>query len=305
LPGFAVLLYHAESDPDHVTTMEHELPQVSVVIPTYNRCHFLAEAIASVQRQTYRDWELLIVDDGSEDGTRQMVEELGGPVRLLFTEHRGVSAARNRGLAEARGRYIAYLDSDDLWHPHKLQIQVDYMEAHPAAVVTYTDEVWIRRGVRVNQKNKHRKYSGNLFAFCLPLCIVSLSSALLRRDVLVGMGGFDETLPACEDYDLWLRLARVYPFHFEPRPLITKRGGHPDQLSRSLWGLDRFRVRSLDKLLTAGLLTAEQREQTMRELQRKCRILIQGSLKRGKWQEAEIYEALLRKWQLCREGYGA
>ncbi|MBI3013693.1 MAG: glycosyltransferase [Candidatus Tectomicrobia bacterium] len=279
-----------------------DVPQVSVVIPTYNRRHFLPEAVASVRRQTYRDWELIIVDDGSEDGTREMLEKLGGPVRLLFTEHRGVSAARNRGLAEARGKYIAYLDSDDLWHPHKLQIQVEYMEAHPAAVVTYTDEIWIRRGVRVNQKKKHRKYSGDIFAFCLPLCIVSLSSALLRRDVLVELGGFDETLPACEDYDLWLRLARMYPFHFEPRPLITKRGGHPDQLSRSLWGLDRFRVQSLDKFLTARLLTAEQREQTIRELQRKCRILIQGSLKRGQWEKAEIYEALSRKWQLSREG---
>jgi len=277
-----------------------ELPQISVVIPTYNRRHFLPEAITSVQRQTYRDWELIIVDDGSEDGTREMLENLPGPIRLLFTEHRGVSTARNLGLDAARGKYIAYLDSDDLWHPQKLQIQVRYMETHPAAVITYTDEIWIRRGVRVNQKLRHRKYSGDIFAFCLPLCIVSLSSALMLRDVLREIGGFDEALPACEDYDLWLRLARTYPFHFEFRALITKRGGHPDQLSRSLWGLDRFRVQSLDKLLSSGLLTAGQKEQAIRELEKKCRILIQGSLKRGKSEGVEAYEALSCKWQRCQ-----
>lgn len=277
------------------------MPSVSVIIPTYNRRDFLAEAVASVQSQTYRDWELIVVDDGSEDGTRGMVESLPGPLRFISQEHRGVSAARNRGLAEARGEWIAYLDSDDLWHPRKLEIQVRYVESHPEAVVTYTDEIWIRRGVRVNQRARHRKYSGDIFAYCLSLCIVSPSSALLRKDVLARAGGFDEDFPVCEDYDLWLRLSRDHPFHFERVPLITKRGGHADQLSRSLWGVDRFRVRALNKLLEAGGLRPEQRALTIRELERKCGILGQGSRKRGKKKEAEFYHSLVRRWRAAQE----
>lgn len=277
------------------------MPRVSVIIPTYNRKEFLLEAVASVRSQTYRDWELLIVDDGSRDGTPEAVGSLGGALRFFRQQHKGVSAARNRGLAESRGEWIAYLDSDDLWHPRKLEIQLGYAESHPEAVAAYSDEIWIRRGVRVNQKVRHRKHSGDIFARCLTLCIVSPSSALLRKDILERAGGFDEGFPVCEDYELWLRLSRNYPFHFDPRLLITKRGGHPDQLSRRFWGLDRFRIRALDKLLEAGGLTAEQKALTVRELECKCRILSLGSRKRGKREQAEFYENLGRKWQAAEE----
>lgn len=268
--------------------------ETSVIIPTHNRLPFLREAVASVLEQTYRDFELIIVDDGSTDGTRACVAGLDAPVRHVYKRQGGPSSARNRGVREARGAYIAFLDSDDLWHPEKLAVQMRFMNTHPEAVICYTDEIWIRRGRRINPKKKHSKHSGWIFERCLPLCIVSPSSVLMRRRFFDEVGLFDETLPACEDYDLWLRAALRFPFHFIPEKLITKRGGHPDQLSAG-WGLDRYRVQALLKLLEKEPLSERQRALTRQILIKKCRILEQGFHKRGKRLEAEFY------WQIRRE----
>ncbi len=276
-------------------------PEVSVIIPAYNRAGFLREALESVRRQTYflreegRSCEVLVVDDGSTDGTAAVAASWPGSVRLIQQEHRGVSAARNRGLASADGKFIAFLDSDDLWDPRKLEIQTAYLRTHPKAVLSLTEEIWIRRGVRVNPRRIHRKYSGWVFERFLPLCLLSLSSALFRREVFEEIGVFDEDLPVCEDYDLGLRLAARYPVHLHPEPLTIKRGGHPDQLSHSTWGMDRFRVRALIKILE-GPLTREQKRLVRREIVRKSRILAQGFEKRGKTGEMEYYLDLIRRW---------
>lgn len=271
-------------------------PTVSVVVPTHNRAERLADTLRSVLNQTLQDFELIVVDDGSTDDTSKVVQSFPRVQYISMKENHGVSKARNEGLTHAKGRYICFLDSDDLWDEKKLQVQVQWMEENADCQVCYTDEIWIRRGVRVNQMNKHRKYSGNIFRHCLSLCIVSPSSAMLRAGLLDEVGNFDESLPACEDYDLWLRIAVKYPFHFIEEPLIIKQGGHADQLSRKYWGMDRFRVAALEKLLNQNLLDGERLTLTRSALVEKCSVLIQGFVKRGKKEEELHYRALVEKY---------
>jgi GT2 family glycosyltransferase len=143
---------------------------------------------------------------------------------------------------------------------------------------------------------KHQKYSGEIFQYCLPLCIVSPSSVLLRTKMLNEVGGFDESMVVCEDYDLWLRIAKQYPFHFIDEKLIVKRGGHADQLSSKFWGMDRWRVYALEKLLKENRLNEEQRDGVVAMLIEKCRVLILGYSKRGKIQDEEYYRALAARY---------
>lgn len=272
-------------------------PLVSVIIPTFNRGYCLEESIRSVLEQSFIDFELVVVDDGSTDNTSELVRRFPA-VKLIRLEekNRGVSFARNRGVVEAQGDWVGFLDSDDLWEQGKLATQVKWIERHPDLQMVYTDEIWIRNGVRVNPMNKHRKYSGDIFRYCLPLCIVSPSSVLLRAKVLSEVGGFDESMPVCEDYDLWLRVAKRYPFHFIEEKLIVKRGGHEDQLSRKYWGMDRWRVYALEKLLKENRLDEEQRDLVVTMLIEKCEILINGFGKRGKNSEKEYYRNLVARY---------
>jgi glycosyltransferase involved in cell wall biosynthesis len=267
---------------------------VSVVIPTYNRAFFVGEAVDSVLGQTFDKWELLVVDDGSTDETESRLREHRESLRYIKTPHRGVGAARNVGIREARGDWVAFLDSDDLWFPNKLERQIEALHGAPGAPLCYTDEIWVRNGVRVNPRLRHQKHWGWIFEKCLPLCIISPSSALIFKGLLLELGGFDENLPACEDYDLWLRITLRHPVIFLDEKLIIKRGGHPDQLSRGHWGMDRFRVRSLWKILRDPFLQEIQRERVLAELQRKCEILAKGARKRGKSREAVFYEKLMQ-----------
>ena len=272
------------------------MPKVSVIIPTYNRARILGEAIDSVLSQRYNDFELIVVDDGSTDGTEELVASYLPRLTYLYQEHQGVSAARNRGIASARGEYLSFLDSDDLWIKDKLSSQIHFMESHPECLICYTDEIWIRKGVRVNPMKKHKKYSGMIFEQCLPLCIVSPSSVLIARTLLDAVGTFDESLEVCEDYDLWLRIAARYPIHFIETPLIVKRGGHEDQLSKKLNGQDRFRIKALTKLLTGDFISPRQRELAWRELAKKCEIYGKGCIKRGKKEEGEQVLALVARY---------
>ncbi len=264
---------------------------VSVIIPTFNRDGWLAESIRSVLSQS--GFELIIVNDGSTDGTQKILESFSEIRVIHLPENHGVSYARNRGIEQARGSLICFLDSDDLWEEGKLDMQVKWMQNHPECQAVYTDEKWIRNGVRVNPMNKHRKYSGDIFKQCLPLCIVSPSSIMLRKSVLDEVGVFDESMPVCEDYDLWLRIALRYPFKFLSDKLIVKHGGHEDQLSRKYWGMDRWRVYALEKLLRGGDLNPQQRDWVTQVLIEKSNILIQGFAKRGKTVEVEVYRNLV------------
>jgi glycosyltransferase involved in cell wall biosynthesis len=255
----------------------------------------VAEAIGSVWAQSYKAFELIIVDDGSDDGTAGELTKYGSSLRLVSRERSGVAAARNYGVSIAHGRYLAFLDSDDLWARKKLEIQTAFMEEHPEIQICQTDEIWIRNGARVNPKIKHQKPSGEVFRRSLELCLVSPSAVMMRKELFNRVGGFDENFPVCEDYDLWLRIAVGHPIPLIPMALVIKRGGHAGQLSHSLWGMDRYRVQSLRKLLHSGV-AGEKREWVLDALRRKVSILCQGTKKRGKQHELAAYEGILAEF---------
>ena len=278
-------------------------PLVSVVIPTFNRRRLLERAVESVLAQSFSDLELIVVDDGSTDTTPEFVSGLGPPVRCIRQLRRGPAAARNRGIRAARGEFVAFLDSDDWWEPEKLAVQIGAMRREPDFPISHTQELWFRRGELLPQKKKHRKHRGMIFDRCLPLCCVSLSTVVARKSLFDEVGPFDESLPCCEDYEMWLRVSARHPFLLVDRPLTLKDGGRPDQLSRVYRvGMDRFRIRALLKILgEPGLLSDEQRLLAARELSRKCRIYGEGCIRHGREDEGRYYLGLTRdSWLVAR-----
>ncbi len=265
-------------------------PIVSVVIPTYNRGWIIKEAIASVLAQTFPEFELIVVDDGSTDNTPKLLDAYE-EIIVISQVNKGVSAARNRGIAAASGKYIAFLDSDDLWLPEKLFVQLAFFQANPEALVCQTQETWIRNGQRIYPKHRHQKQSGLFFERSLELCLVSPSAVMMKKDLFAGVGVFDEELPACEDYDLWLRVGARIPIFLIDEPLVIKRGGHDDQLSSNP-GLDKYRIQSIKKLLESGTLSHDQRKTAITVLQNKCEIYASGCKKRGKLEEMAYYHRL-------------
>jgi glycosyltransferase involved in cell wall biosynthesis len=266
------------------------MAEVSVIIPTYNRARKVARAVASVLYQTYTDYELIVVDDGSRDNTGETLSLFPSRIiRLVHDGNRGVSAARNTGITASGAPLIAFLDSDDYWLPEKLAVQVAFFKAHPKAMACQTQEIWIRKGLRVNPRKKHLKPSGRIFVPSLKLCLVSPSAVMVRRSLLDEVDLFDEAFPVCEDYDLWLRVSCKYPIHLLNKDLVIKEGGAPDQLSKSLMGMDRFRIKSLVKIIESGCLIPRQRNAALRELRAKCEVYGKGCMKRGKKEEGEYY----------------
>ncbi len=252
---------------------------VSVIIPSYNRAQTLARALDSVLAQTLPPDEIILVDDGSTDDTARLLQQYP-QVQRLYQENQGVSAARNAGIRAATGDWIALLDSDDAWLPAKLAQQLQALQHTDQPYrLCHSEEIWIRNGVRVNAMRKHAKSGGWIFTRCLPLCVISPSAALLHRSLFDDYGFFDTHLPACEDYDLWLRICAHEPVLFVDQALVVKYGGHADQLSRHDWGLDRFRVQALQKLLAHGQLDAQQTAAVRRTLIEKTDILLKGALK--------------------------
>ena len=271
--------------------------RISVVIPSYNRRHTLQRALQSVLEQRSPVDEIILVDDGSSDDSAAMVTREFPQVKLLRQPNQGVSAARNRGIQAAQYEWIALLDSDDSWMPHKIESMRAAATQHPGFVLYHSDEIWIRRGVRVNPMQKHRKSGGWIFTRCLPLCAISPSATLLQKSVLQDLGLFDENLPACEDYDLWLRLCHRYPVHFIDEPLITKYGGHDDQLSQQHPVMDRFRVRALHRLLESQDLDSDDFDAARGILLNKLEILLKGAHKHGNHALVEEFEPIQQCWR--------
>ncbi len=274
--------------------------RISVVIPSYNRRHTLERALQSVFEQTSPVDEVILVDDGSTDGSSEMVRQLFPQIEVLTQPNLGVSAARNRGIAAARFEWIALLDSDDSWLPQKIDQIRRAQKLQPGFVLYHSDEIWIRRGVRVNPMQKHRKSGGWIFEQCLPLCAISPSATVISKSTVESLGMFDEQLPACEDYDLWLRLCHRFPVHYINQPLITKYGGHDDQLSQQHPVMDRFRIRALHRLLTQEALKPGFRHAAEVMLSRKLDILLKGAIKHRNQPLIEEFGPLRETW--C--GYG-
>ena len=279
-------------------------PEVSVIIPTHNRRAMVREAIDSVLAQTLASFELIVVDDGSSDGSggdlAQLAVDRGENIRIEHTENRGPAAARNRGVAMARAPLIAFLDSDDLWLPEKLERHLEFMRENPGCAISQTDETWIRNGRRVNPGMRHRKRAGDFFVDSLRTCLVSPSAVLMRKELLDSIGGFDEDMRAAEDYDLWLRIQVEHEIGLLDEPLTTRRGGHPDQLSAATPAIDRFRILALAKLLGRDSLSQERRLATTEVLVEKCRIYAAGLARRGTIDAARRYEWVAERagrWQ--------
>lgn len=267
--------------------------RVSVVIPTFNRLPLLQRALSSVYAQTLPALEVIVVDDGSSDGTGRWITQHYPQVNYLWQPNRGVSAARNTGLRQVRGDWVALLDSDDEWLPAKLAQQQLRLSADPQLRVCHTDEIWVRSGRRVNQGRRHAKPEGDAFAASLPLCALSPSSIVIHRQLFAELGDFDESLPACEDYDLWLRITCRYPVALVSQPQLIKYGGHGDQLSRTVAALDRYRIAALQKLLRSGGLSPGQRELAMQTLQQKTGVYANGAVKRGRTEEVQRLRTVL------------
>jgi glycosyltransferase involved in cell wall biosynthesis len=264
---------------------------VSVIIPTYNRGWILKDAIESVVTQTFSDVELIVVDDGSTDNTKEILDQYKHQIKVIHQANKGVSAARNAGITASIGKYIAFLDSDDIWLPEKLSCQVDFFSSNPDAQICQTEEIWMKNGKKINQKKKHKKISGYIFERSLALCLVSPSAVMIKKNLFNDTGLFDESLLSCEDYDMWLKVSQKYPVYLINKPLIIKRGGHTDQLSAKP-GLDKYRIQSLKKIIESNTLSDDQYKKAVRTLKEKCVIYAQGCMKRGKEKEAFLYNTI-------------
>ena len=254
----------------------------SVVIPVYNRENFIRRAVESALNQTRPAEEIIVVNDGSTDRTRNILNDYNEFIQIIDQTNSGVSSARNKGITHARYDWLVFLDSDDEWHRDKLLQAEKYHDKNPQYLVFQSDEIWIRNGKRANPKIKHQKYEGWIYKQCLPLCIVSPSAVVIHKNIFQDVGLFDENFIVCEDYDLWLRIARKYPIGLDPFQGLIKYGGHKDQLSQKYWGMDRYRIMAMEKQLDDPFLPDDLRKSTIQEIISKLDILIKGFQKRNK-----------------------
>lgn len=270
--------------------------KVAIIIPTYNRAALLERAITSVIAQSYPATEIIVVDDGSTDNTEQLINENYPNIRYLYQDNQGVSAARNTGINATSCDWICLLDSDDSWQADKLEKQCLALTENPNYLFCHTNETWYRNGKILNQGKKHQKHGGNIFQYCLPLCAISPSSAMIKKDLFDEIGLFDENLPACEDYDMWLRICCQFPVLFLDEALTNKFGGHEDQLSRQHLGMDRFRIMALQKCIASQPLNEADRKAAIDMLLNKINIFLKGAEKHGKNEHCEQFEALAKKY---------
>ena len=271
-------------------------PLFSVVIPSYNRKPFLIKAIESVYKQEFKDFEVVVVDDGSTDSSILLVADYAGKgLSYIRTSNKGVSHARNTGIINSRGKYIAFLDSDDTWLPDKLGRVFEYISKSPNIKFFHTEETWIRDKKVLKQDIKYKRYSGNIYKHCLPLCCIGMSTVVVHKSLFSKSGLFDEDMPVCEDYDFFLRATLDNEVKLIPHPLTVKDGGRDDQLSNRL-GLDQFRIYSLEKMLSSGRLKGKERELTLSELEKKCIIYAKGAEKRGRIEDAKKYLDKLKEY---------
>jgi glycosyltransferase involved in cell wall biosynthesis len=223
--------------------------KISVIIPVFNRIKSLKTAIESVLCQTYRNFEIIVINDGSKFSLEKHLHPYQHKVRLIeFTKNQGVSFARNIGIEKSNGDFIAFLDSDDIWLPFKLKLQIDFLKKHNLNVV-HTDEFWWKKGIFINQGKRHIKYGGKILTNILDICRISPSSVLIKKDIFYNIGLFDTKLMACEDYDLWLRLSSQYEIGYIPLKTIIKRYFLQNHLSSEIKHLEYLRLLSLCKFL--------------------------------------------------------
>ena len=272
---------------------------ISVVIPSHNRCELLKRAISSVLNQTIRTREIIIVDNGSTDNTHGMISSLFPKITYIYEKTKGVSIARNIGIKNCQSTWIAFLDSDDAWEPQKLEKQFFYTNNNNKKYrLIHTNEIWYKNNKFQNQLKKHQKSGGDIFQKSLELCCISPSSAFIKKEIFDDYGFFDEGLEVCEDYDMWIRITAKEEVGFLDNPLVIKYGGHNDQLSKKYWGMDRFRIKSLEKNLKNNWFTSEQEKSVLDILIKKLSILSNGAKKRDNQEIYKKYKDKLNYWSL-------
>jgi len=299
----------------------HSISEIGVVIPAFDRAAMLAEAVTSVFSQTADSFRLVVVDDSSTEDLSEVrwLVEKRGHLWLSHAENRGVAAARNTGAEALASDWIAFLDSDDLWDPKKLESQLAWHRSHPDCRISQTAERWIRMGREVRKPAGWRQKGGDLFAECVDRCAIGPSCVMIRRDLWTEIGGFDERFPVCEDYELWLRIASREPVCLVAGdPLVEKRGGHPDQLSTRVPALDRYRVVALLQILERGGLGGSPSAIVRAGLAKKAKIVSSGAAKRSAAYRERFYRSLAdglgradfraadwieEAWKHCRDEY--
>jgi glycosyltransferase involved in cell wall biosynthesis len=261
--------------------------KISLIIPTYNRENHIAKAIESVLLQHVPIDEIIIIDDGSTDNTKKVVDKYD--VKYVFQKNQGVSKARNVGIKIAKNDWICFLDSDDIWEKDKLEKQIEFHYKNPDILFSHTDELWIFNGKIIKQKKHQQKPKGFCFKENLENTLIGASTVMIHKDIFNDVGLFDETLIACEDYDLWLRVLLKYELGLIDEKLIQKLAGHENQLSFTTKLMDKYRINSLLKHKDT------QYKKEIKELIiRKCDILIKGAIKH-KNKDIENYYSKLKR----------
>ena len=270
---------------------------IDVILPTFNRAYCLKRTIDSVLSQTYNELNLYVIDDGSTDETKNLISQYQNESRVhyFFQDNKGVSAARNCGIQQGQAEWVSFVDSDDEWLPHKLEIQVDFIKKNSNYRFVHSDEIWMRNGVRVNPKKKFDKSHHDLFRRSLEMCLISPSTVVMKKELCLQHGLFNENFIVCEDYDLWLKILATEEVGFISEFLIKKYGGHSDQLSTQYTAMDFWRIRSLVSLLGNRLVTDEvKRSQIKVEIRKKAEILLNGFLKHQKVHEYDELKSLIK-----------
>lgn len=270
---------------------------IDVIIPTYNRAPYIERAIESVLGQEYKNFLLYIVDDGSTDNTSLILQKYQNHPQIIFLyqKNSGVSSARNLAIQHSNSDWISFLDSDDEWMPEKLSKQMEYIKQFPNCNFLHTEEHWIRNGVRVNPKIKHSKGNEEIFKRSLERCLISPSTVLMTRKLLLKYGGFNTEFEICEDYDLWIKILANDKIDFLNLPLTKKYGGHQDQLSTKYVAMDYWRIKSLFMLYRQDDLLDSKKKLVKESLINKAEILMKGYLKHQNLEKIEEIKEILKR----------
>ena len=230
-------------------------PRVSIIIPVYNGEAFIKDAVESVLNQTFRDFELIVVNDGSEDNTEDVLLPYTRSIRYIKMENRGVSAARNMGIRRSKGEFVAFLDQDDAFHPRKLEVTVSYLDAHPDMAMVYTPIDRIDSEGTMLQRKRLKGHSGDIFPRLFLKSFIAPSMAVCRKKIFSEIGMFSETLSSeGEDYDLFLRIASRFKVGYVNEPLVIYRL-HPGNVSKTKQEVAPFRYEQVLGIHASHLLS--------------------------------------------------
>ena len=258
----------------------------SAIIPTHNRYRLLKRALESIYSQTLPPTEVIVVDDGSSDKTKKIVNDFGD-ILYMYQENSGVSSARNKGLKYAKSEFVAFLDDDDTWHKEKMAQQMEFLKHNPQFLWCYSDEKWVRDNKEVTVPKKYHKPKHNTFLEHIAFCNIAPSSVVIHKKIFDEIGCFDERLKVCEDYDLWLRILQHYPAGLVEKKLITKYAQETNQLGFCK-NIESFRVLALEKHLKS-----KYHKEVKEVLIQKYTRLYQGALKRGLYSAKKYHKRLL------------